>query len=317
VQSVGAIDLLPLQNTGSNGNFTIAGKSYASVAEQPFAEVRVVSPGYFHTLGIPILRGRDVSAADRAKTEQVAVVNEQVVKQYFPGEDPIGKMILFGQPGPNNPPAAIVGIVGNVRQSGLGQEPRPEVYFPVGQAGGSVANMTLVVRTVQDPLGMTKPVVAGIRAVDAAQPVFGINSMDEVLRRSVASQKLYLGLLGAFAAIALSLAIAGIYGVMSYGVSQRTREFGIRLALGSDTGRVQRLVVWQGTRLALVGLAIGIPCAFLLTKLLQSVLYGVAPDDPLTFVAVALLLAVVSIVASYLPARRVTRVDPIVAMRIE
>jgi ABC-type antimicrobial peptide transport system permease subunit len=141
--------------------------------------------------------------------------------------------------------------------------------------------------------------------------------MDAVVSGSVANQRLYLGLLGTFAGIALALAIAGIYGVMSYGVSQRTREFGIRLALGSDTKRVQRLVVWEGTRLALTGLAIGLPSAFLLAKLLDSVLYGVAPDDPPTFGGVALLLAAVSVVASYLPARRVTRVDPIVAMRME
>lgn len=317
VRSVGMINLLPLQRTGNNGNFTIIGKSYASIAQQPFAEVRVVSPGYFQTLGIPIRRGRDVSAGDRANTAQVALVNEQVVKQYFPGEDPIGKTILFGQPGPNNPPVAIVGVVGNVRQSGLAQDPRPEVYFPIGQAGGSIANMTLVVRTAGEPLGMTRPVVAAIRDVDAAQPVFGIQTMAAVVSGSVANQRLYLGLLGTFAGIALALAIAGIYGVMSYGVSQRTREFGIRLALGSDTGRVQRLVVWEGTRLALLGLAIGLPSAFLLAKLLDSVLYGVAPNDPLTFAGVAMVLAAVSVVASYLPARRVMRVDPIVAMRID
>jgi predicted permease len=317
VKSVGLINLLPLQRTGSNGNFTIIGKSYASIAEQPFAEVRVVSPGYFHTFGIAVRRGRDVSAGDRAKTEQVALVNEQVVKQYFPAEDPIGKQILFGQPGPTNPPVSIVGVVANVRQSGLAQDPRPEIYFPMGQAGGSIANMTLVVRTAGEPLNMTKPVVGVIRSIDAAQPVFGIESMDAVVSGSVANQRLYLGLLGTFAGIALALAIAGIYGVMSYGVSQRTREFGIRLALGSDTKRVQRLVVWEGTRLALTGLAIGLPSAFLLAKLLDSVLYGVAPDDPPTFGGVALLLAAVSVVASYLPARRVTRVDPIVAMRME
>jgi ABC-type antimicrobial peptide transport system permease subunit len=212
---------------------------------------------------------------------------------------------------------AIVGIVGSVRQSGLARDPQPEVYFPIGQAGGSLANMTLVVRTAREPLGMTKPVVGVIRDIDPSQPVFAIQTMDDVVSGSIANQKLYLGLLGTFAAIALALAIAGIYGVMSYGVSQRTREFGIRLALGSDTHRVQRLVVWEGTRLALTGLAIGIPVAFLLSKLLATVLYGVAPNDPLTFGAVAVLLAIVSVVASYLPARRVTRVDPIVAMRVE
>ena len=317
IRHAGFINLLPLQRTGNNGNFTVSGKSYASVAEQPFAEVRVVSPGYFQALGIPIRRGRDVSLADRAKTEQVVLVNEELVKKYFPNENPIGQSILFGQPGPNNPPVDIVGIVGTVRQSGLAQNPRPEVYIPTGQASGSLANMTLVVRTAGDPSAATKPIVAAIREIDAAQPVFGIQTMDDVVRGSVANQRLYLGLLGTFAGIALALAIAGIYGVMSYGVSQRTREFGIRLALGSNTSRVQRLVVWQGVQLALTGLAIGLPSAFLLSRLLGSVLYGVEPNDPLTFAAVAVLLAAVSVVASYLPARRVTLVDPIVAMRAE
>ena len=317
IRHAGFINLLPLQRTGSNGNFTVTGTSYASVAEQPFAEVRVVSPGYFQALGIPILRGRDVSLADRAKTEQVVLVNEELVKKYFPNENPIGQSILFGQAGPNNPPVDIVGIVGTVRQSGLAQNPRPEVYIPTGQASGSLANMTLVVRTAGDPSAATKPIVAAIREIDAAQPVFGVQTMDDVVRGSVANQRLYLGLLGTFAAIALALAVAGIYGVMSYGVSQRTREFGIRLALGSNTSRVQRLVVWEGVRLALMGLAIGLPSAFLLSRLLGSVLYGVEPNDPLTFAAVAVLLAGVSVVASYLPARRVTLVDPIVAMRAD
>jgi predicted permease len=317
VQEAGLINLLPLQQTGANGNFTIVGETYASVAEQPFAEVRVVSPGYFSALHVPVLRGRDVSVADRAKTEQVVVVNQQLVMKFFHGQDPIGRSILIGPAGPNNPPCVIVGVVGSVHQSGLNVDPSPELYFPTGQASGSLANMTLVVRTSGDPVLATKAVVGVVHEIDSAQPVYGIRTMEDVVRGSVASQQLYLGLLGTFAGIALLLAVAGIYGVMAYSVSQRTREFGIRLALGSETSRVQRLIVWQGARLAIAGLAIGLPAAFLLTKLLGGVLYGVAPNDPLTFGTVAALLAVVSVVASYLPSRRVTAVDPIIAMRAE
>ena len=317
VQDAGLINLLPLQQTGNNGNFAVVGEMYASVAEQPFAEFRVVSPGYFAVLRIPVLRGRDASTSDRAKSAQVVLVNQQLVTRFFHGQDAIGRSLQIGPPSPSNPPVTIVGVVGSVRQSGLDTDPRPELYFPTGQASGSLANMTLVVRTAGDPVLATKAVIGAVHEIDSAQPVYGVRTMDDVLQGSVANQKLNLGLLGTFAAIALVLAIAGIYGVMAYNVSQRTREFGIRLALGSETSSVQRLVVWQGARLALAGLALGIPAAFLLTRLLAGVLYGVAPNDPLTFAAVAALLAAVSVIASYLPSRRVTLVDPIIAMRAE
>ena len=317
VQSAGMINLLPLQQTGSNGNFSISGKSYASVSEQPFAEYRVVSPGYFTALKIPVLRGRDASAADRSATQQVVLVNEQFAKRYFAGEDPIGKALEFGTVTPTNPASVIVGVVGSVRQASLTAEAAPEIYFPTGQAGGQLANMTLVVRASGDPMNLSRSVQNLIRSIDPAQPVYRIETMENVVRGSVANSRLYLGLLATFAGVALSLAIAGIYGVMAYGVSQRTREFGIRMALGSDTHRVQRLVVWQGAKLALLGVVVGLPSAYLATKLLAGVLYGVAPGDPTTLFAVAGILATVSVVASYLPSRRVTSVDPIIAMRAE
>jgi putative ABC transport system permease protein len=317
VQNAGMINLLPLQQSGNNGNFAVAGKSYGSITEQPFAEYRVVSPGYFSTLKIPILRGRDALPSDRAAGQQVVLVNEQLAKRFFPGEDPVGKALQFGTPSPTNPPTVIVGMVGNVRQSSLTTEPLPELYFPTGQAGGALANMTLLVRTSGDPMAVSKSVQNAISAIDPSQPVYLVQTMTDVVRGSVSNSKLYLGLLATFAGVALALAIAGIYGVMAYGVTQRTREFGIRLALGSETARVQRLVVWQGTRLALLGVAIGLPAAYLATKLLSSVLYQVTPGDPLTLFGVAALLATVSVAASYLPSRRVTRVDPIIAMRAD
>jgi predicted permease len=301
-----------------NGNFTIAGKSYATTAEQPFAEMRAVSPGYFAALGIPVKRGRDVAPSDVATGQQVLVINDELARQYFPGEDPIGKEIIFGTPGPTNPPNVVVGVVGSVRQATLDRPPLAELYAPYSQAGSwGVAEVSLVVRTAGDPTRIVRPVQEIIRAVDPTQPVFKVQSMDEVVRGSVGDRRLYLGLLGAFAGVALALAVAGIYGVISYSVAQRTREFGIRIALGSEVGRVQWLVVWHGARLALLGLAVGVPAAFVLTRLLGTLLYGVSPGDPLTFTAVAALLGAVSLVASYLPARRVARVNPIVAMRAE
>jgi putative ABC transport system permease protein len=317
VQNVGMVNLLPLQQTGNNGNFTVAGKSYASIAEQPFAEYRVASPGYFDALHIPVIAGRDLSPGDRATSAPVVVVNQSLAKTVFPNESAVGKLLAFGPITATNPPVTIVGIVGDIRESELTREPRPILFFSTGQAGGQLANMTLVIRTSGDPTTITNSVIAALHSVDATQPVFGIKTMTGVVQGSVADRKLYLGLLGTFAAVASALAIAGIYGVMSYGVTQRTREFGIRLALGSQTSRVQGLVVWQGTKLALLGVAIGLPAAFLATKLLRSVLYGVAPGDLPTLIVVAAMLAVVSVIASYLPSRRVTSVDPIIAMRAE
>jgi predicted permease len=317
VQNVGMINLLPLQQTGRNGNFQVAGKSYASVAEQPFAEYRVASAGYFETLRIPIIAGRNFAPTDRDSSTQVVIVNQTVAKTVFPNESAVGKLLAFGPITPTNPPVMIVGVVGDVRESSLTSEPRPELFFPFSQSGGALSNVSLVIHSAGNPALVTKSVVSAIRALDPAQPVYNIKTMSEVIQGSVADRKLYLGLLGTFAGVALALAVAGIYGVMSYGVTQRTREFGIRLALGSETRRVQRLVVWEGTKLALYGVAIGLPAAYVATKLLKSVLYGIAPGDVPTLLGVAALLGAVSVVASYLPSRRVTSVDPIIAMRAE
>jgi len=318
VQHAGIISLLPLQDSYTNGSFWIAGKSYARTSEVPFAEWRFISPGYFETLGIPLHRGRVVALTDDQKGQQVVVINDALAKQFFPNEDPIGKALYAGgAPQPNTPPIIIVGVVGDIRESRLDAKPQPVLYFPYTQNTWALGDMVLVVKSAGDEMRLAKPVEAAIRSVDPTQPVFAVRSMEDVISRSIADRRLYLGLLGAFAGIALLLAIAGIYGVMSYSVTQRTREFGIRLALGSEASRVRRLVVWQGTRLALVGLVVGLPSAFLLTRLLRSLLYTVQPGDPATLLGVSLLLAIVSVLASYVPARRATRVDPIIAMRAE
>jgi putative ABC transport system permease protein len=317
VQNVALINLLPLQQTGFNGNFKVAGKSYASIAEQPFAEYRAASPGYFDALRIPLIAGRDFTAADRDSTTPVVIVNQTVAKTLFPNESAVGKLLAFGPISATNPAAMIIGVVGDIRESSLTMDPRPELFFTFGQSGGLLSNVSLVVRTAGNPTLATSSIVSAIRAIDPAQPVYNVKTMTDVVQGSVADRKLYLGLLGTFAGVALALAIAGIYGVMSYGVTQRTREFGIRLALGSETRRVQRLVVWEGTKLALYGIAIGLPTAFIATKLLTSVLYGVTPGDIPTLLGVAVVLGTVSVAASYLPSRRVTSVDPIIAMRAE
>jgi ABC-type antimicrobial peptide transport system permease subunit len=229
----------------------------------------------------------------------------------------VGRQLAFGPVTPQNPAVTIVGVVGSVRQARLDTPPAAELYFATGQAGGQLSNMSLVVRVSGEPTLAARSIESAIAGVDRLQPVFGVFTMTEVVSQSVADRELYFGLLGAFAGIALVLAMAGIYGVIAYTVTQRTKEFGIMLALGSDVGRVQRLVMWQGAKLALLGLAIGVPAAYLLSGVLSAVLYGVQPTDPATLATVALLLVVVGLIACYLPARRVTRVNPMMAMRAE
>jgi predicted permease len=317
VVGAGYITRIPLQDYGSNGNFQVVGKSYASVSAQPFAEVRTVSPGYFTTMGIPILRGRDVAESDDSASTPVAVVNQEVAKKYFDGEDPIGKQIFYGTLSPTNPPITVVGVVGSVRQATLDRKPLTEVYFPYRQNWGAAQDLGLVIRTRNEPEGIVKTVQGIVHDLDAMQPIYNVKTMREVQSDNISDRRLYLRLLGAFAAVALLLAMAGIYGVISYAVTQRTREFGIRLALGSESARIQRMVVWDGARLALAGLAIGVPGAFLMTRLIAGVLYGVERADPVTYASVAGILGVVSLLASYIPAGRAVMVDPIIARRAE
>ncbi|HJQ19495.1 MAG TPA: ABC transporter permease [Gemmatimonadaceae bacterium] len=317
VLAAGYISHLPLQQYGTNGNFTIVGQSYARTADQPFAEFRAISPGYFAALGIPVLKGRDVAATDGTTDAPVAIINDVLAQQFFRDRDPVGQAISFGPVNAQNPATTIVGVVGSVRQATLDSPPLAEMYFPYTQAQWTLNNMTLVVKGDGEPTALAKSIERSIRSLDADQPVYLVRSMDDVVTASVADRRLYLRLLGAFAGIALALAMAGIFGTISYAVAQRTREFGIRLALGSDLRRLQGMVVWQGTRLVLLALLIGIPGAVAVTGLLRGVLYGVEPGDPLTLAAVSLVLAVVAVAASYLPSRRIARVDPMIAMRAE
>jgi predicted permease len=311
VRAAGMISLLPLQTWGTNGNFGIDNHPQGEPGQQPFAEYRSVSPGYFQALGIPILKGRDVTSQDSANAPPTIVINDALARRYFPGEDPIGHKIVW------NTTCTIVGVAGNTRQAGLSADPLPEIYLPAAQRGNSISGMTLVIGTSVEPTSLTHAIESAIRTVDPSQPVFGVKTMERVVTDSLSNQRLYAWLLGVFAGLALILASAGIYGVMSYLVTQRTQEFGVRMALGASTRDILRMVLRQALALIAAGVAIGLCGALAVTRVLTNFLFGVKPIDLPTFAGVSVVLIAVALVATYLPALRATKVDPMVALRYE
>jgi predicted permease len=305
VHAAGMISLLPLQDSGWSGGFTIPGRG--GIHE---TELRYVTPGYFRAMGIPLRRGREFSPRDIATTAGVILVNEALARLYFPDEDPVGRRLDRG---------TIIGVVGAVRQEALGVPAKPEIYYAVAQNFAQIGRLgsTLVVRGRGPREALVGAIRAAVREVSPGQALFRVETMQEVLEESLANQRLYAWLVGLFAIMGTLLALAGIYGVIAYLVALRTREFGIRMALGADTGRMLRLVMSRGALLTALGLAIGVGGAAALTRVLRGVLYGVAAIDPLTFGAVAALLGAVALGACLAPARRAARVDPSVALRCE
>lgn len=278
-----------------------------------------MSAGYFETMGAPLVAGRYLDGTDRLDGLRVAVVDDEFVKRFYkPGESALGKRIWFGESPPNDSTRfiTIVGVVGHARHEGLDADARVQVYRPFAQAGGGGGG-TVVMRTAGDPLQMVPLVRTAVREIDRDMPLARISTMNEMIGNSMSQRRLSTILLGTFSGIALLLATIGIYGVMSYTVSQRQREIGIRMALGALRDGVLRLVLRQGMTLAVIGVVIGLFGAFALTRLVASQLYGVAATDPATFVAVTVLLTTVAMVASLVPAIRATRVDPAIAFREE
>jgi putative ABC transport system permease protein len=300
VRAAGFVTVLPIERPGNVGSFEVAGRPVEAEGRRPMARLREVTPGYFRALGIPLRAGRLFTDRDPG-----AVVNEALVRQYFPGEDPIGRILDRG---------TIIGVVGDVRQS-LRLPPEPEMYHPLAQTSYSAA--TLVVSAQTPPEALVGSLRAAIREVNANQAVFNIRTMDDVIAASHPELDLYLWLIGLFAGLALVLAMAGIYGVISYATAARRKEFGIRLALGADGGRLLRLVLAQGGVLIGAGLAVGIAGALPLARFLRAQLYDVAPTDPATFVVVGLVLACVAVAACLNPARRVMKLDPLTVLRCE
>jgi putative ABC transport system permease protein len=318
VESAGMISFLPLSFSGMNFAFTVEGSRPVTDMNLPLAIYRVVSPDYFRTMRIPTLRGRAFDPQDTAEKPAVVVVNRKLAEQYWPGQDAVGKRVKVGPADSPNPWATVIGVVGDVRQVGLQGEQRLEMYASYKQdPRGFIAPRDLVVRTKIEPASIVAAVREQVWAVDKDQPVSNIRTMEQVFASAVARERFQTLLLGLFAALALVLAVVGLYGVMSYAVTQRTHEIGIRMALGAQRKEVLRLIIGQGMVLTLVGVALGLGVALAVTRLMAGILYGVTATDPTTFVAVASLLAAVAFIACYIPARRATKVDPLVALRYE
>ena len=319
VEAVGISMSLPPNLLQITNPFGIEGRPLAPGQARPLAEEMTISPDYFTALGVPLLRGRFFTDADKGDAPRVLIINEAMARRYFPGEDPIGKRLQTGDPNPNSPWETIVGVVGNVKYTGLEAEESPTMYVPYTTPGWVTwsRSMYLVARTTGEPLGLATALRQQVRELDQNLPVTDLKTMGQLMREAVTEPRFAASLLGLFALAALLLAAIGIYGVISYAVTERTHEIGIRMALGAQTSDVLRLVIAQGMKLALIGVVIGLAAAFGLTRLMKTLLFEVNTTDPLTFIAVALLLVCVALLACWIPARRATKVDPMIALRSE
>jgi putative ABC transport system permease protein len=308
---------LPMDGDGGGWSIMVDGRVLKSISEAPAPEPEQVSPGYFEAMGMPIVRGRTFTDADRGDAPMVAVVNEAMARELWPGEDPIGHTIkMFNDKAPW---VTVVGMVKDARSDGIQADVRPTMFFPYAQAGTSAyytpLTMSLVVRTTGDPFAVAGAVRAAVRALDSNVPISSMQSMEQIVANSIADRHFSTMLLSAFAALALLLAGIGIYGVIAYGVSQRTYEIGLRMALGAQRGSVMALVMAQGLRLTLAGLAIGIVGALVVARALRSLLVGVPPMDLPTLGVVSVVLAGIALLACALPARRAMAVAPTEALR--
>jgi putative ABC transport system permease protein len=327
VESAGLTGFLPLTppSTTTSGGGLVEGRPAFKPGTAQSIALNHISPDYFKTMGIQLRAGRQFAATDGKEAPRVAIINETIAKQFFPNEDPIGRRLSVGRPAPT-----IVGVVGDTRNSGLDQRVSYEVYLPIlQQPEGNMLMSTLAVRIASDqnnPAGIASPsALAGltaairdqVRAIDPNETVFPVIKMDERLSNAVAERRFQTLLLSFFSGIALVIATVGIYGVISYAVSRRTHEIGVRMALGAQAGDVLRMVLWRGMSLTLIGVTLGLAAAFALTRVLKNLLFEVSATDPGTFALIALLIVGVALIASYIPARRATKVDPLQALRHE
>ncbi len=311
VEAVGLVTELPLARQSSDFKFYIDGRPEPGPGQGPHADIRNTNHDYFRAMRIPLRTGRQFTEADVRGNAKVVLISEVLAHRYFAGEDPVGQRIRVGSL--SNEPLEIIGIVGDVRHRGLELGLRETLYIPSLRIGFS----NLVIRTANDPLSLASAVRKEVAAIDPNQPVANIKTMERWVSESVAQPRFRTLLLGLFSAVALLLSVVGIYGVMSYAVAQRTHELGIRMALGASPGDLLGMVIRQGMKLALAGAAIGLVVALALTSLIKDLLFGVEATDPLTYVSIVILLTGVAVLACYLPARRATKVDPMIALRQE
>lgn len=315
VQSAGAVLSLPV-NSGINGSlsFSIEGRP-VEPGYEPVSGFQLVSSDYFKTMGIPVLHGRTITDADNEDAPLVALVNQALADEHWPGENPLGNRIAWGNIEDDEVElATIVGIVGNTRHSGLDEETRTEIYRPYSQA--PMPFMTLVVKSAMEESSIVSALRSVVAEVDPGQPVIEAMTMDQVLAGSLGQRRFNMLLLGLFAGAALLMAAVGLYGVLSYSVTQRSREIGISMALGASTGHIVGKIVREGFRLIIIGLVIGTLGAVALTRLITSLIYGVSVTDPVTFILGILLMTAVALTACYLPALRASRLDPVSVLRL-
>jgi putative ABC transport system permease protein len=313
VQSVGAVTNLPLTSTVVRFRFTIDGRPPATPGERLVATTGAVNSNYFRAIGIPLLKGRYFTEQDRDKSPPVIIINDTMARRHWPGEDPIGRRVTL--PSLGGISREIVGVVGDIKHSGLDTESGAQMYLPYPQQPWNF--MSLVVRAQSDPTKMAGAVRHEISALDTNQSAYDVKTMQQVVSESVSQPRLYTVLLGVFAAVAMLLAAVGIYGVMNYLVTQRIHEIGIRMALGAQASHIFKMIVGQGMLLVLIGVVAGLVAAFLLTRVMESLLFGVSARDLATFMGIPIVLAVVAFLSIYVPARRAMRVNPMVALRQE
>jgi predicted permease len=315
VESVGGASILPLSGSIGWGSVTIEGYTEASGESSIQADQRIASAGYFETMKIPLISGRFFTEQDMKGSMEVAIIDENMARTYWPGADPIGKRLKRGGASSDAPWMTVVGVAANVKQYALDSDSRVTFYTPHEQA--LAGTMFVTARTFGDPGSLASAVTNEARAIDPNVPVYDVKTMEQRLSESLARRRFAMIALGLFAAVAMLLAAVGIYGVMSYAVAERTREIGIRMALGAQTSDVLKLVIRQGMVLAIIGVSIGLAGAIGMTRVMSSLLFGVGATDPVTFAALSLLLGGVALLACYLPARRAMNVDPMIALRYE
>ena len=314
VTAAAAVSYLPLGREGARYRFLAEGAPFVEPQQRPGAEFNVVSHGYFSALRIPLLQGRDVDQRDRWDAPGVVLVNQTLARQMWPGESAVGKRITFGEP-EENAWMTVIGVVADVRQRSLTAEIKPQVYAPHAQVG--IEEMALLVRTPLDPAAVAPSMRGLVAGLDASVPVADVQTLTEVRSASIANERFRTVVLAAFGLLALSLAAIGVYGVIAYGVVQRSREIGIRMALGARRAEILRLVVGEGMVTVAVGITVGVVAALGLSRFIASLLFAIQPNDPSTFVAIGLLIAVVALAACMVPARRAMRVDPAWTLRSE